>query len=301
MTTRLGSSRGWARVRAPWPRTRAGRRATVPSRSSAFRSAWPPRCTSLPLAVRRDRAARRRSGGSPRSGGPRRARPSVARAPTRTDETAVAGLEVERPDEVREVVGPHARPALGAARAPAWVRGQAPELARARGHDDPPGRDLAGDAHERATRLGLGRAHEPRVARERGDHRLEVEVAVRDVDRQEAAGHDLGAVNAYGLTRQEVHWNRVRAEHVGDEQAEAVVWRARKRQACVADLDAMAARAVAQIGEEARIAGSRRARPSRGRARLRGSTPARAAPRPSPARSARWGGSRSAGRAPARG
>src|SRR5207249_1222557 len=95
---------------------------------------------------------------------------------------------------------------------------------------------------------------EPGIARQVGEHGLQVEVLVRDVEGEHPRRGEAVEVQPERFSRQEVHRDRVGA--VGIEDDQIVASRGpRQGQPRIAEDDARLRQAVAQVGEVLRIAG----------------------------------------------
>ena len=86
----------------------------------------------------------------------------------------------------------------------------------------------------------------------RAQHRIEVEIAVGDVQDQEPVVFQLGGVEAQRLRRQEMHRHRIGSEGIDDDQIEALVRLFRQRSPRVPDDDVGVGQAV---GEKREVVG----------------------------------------------
>ena len=88
-----------------------------------------------------------------------------------------------------------------------------------------------------------------------GDDGRELEVAVRDVERDQSAGTELADVELDRLAREQVHRDGVGAERVDDHEVRGAVRNLGDRPAPVAEDDLHVRPRVPQVREEARVAG----------------------------------------------
>ena len=105
--------------------------------------------------------------------------------------------------------------------------------------------------------VGLGEAGEAERSCVPGDHRPEIEVPVRDVERHQAVGAQLAEVQLDRLAREQVHRHRVGAERVEHEEVERAVGRLGELQPPVAEDDADVRLRVAQEREVSRVSAMR--------------------------------------------
>ena len=249
---RLHRARGGHR-RQPRPVRRPTRGATPSARRGRHR---PDR-----LGRARGGAARRRAHRRGRDRRRRRGRrlrgPALATAagnPARSS-GARRPAPAQRPEHVREVVGPHPRarvapagapaepPQHGAGRASSPPRSTSPSASRpARRHLEP--LDRAGQAAGRRARL-------PSTG-SKSTNRFEMLNSIIPPGRRRSQ------VERQRLAREQVHGHGVGGERVDRDQAELAARLALERLAAVAELHVELAGAVAQVGEQPRVAGDAR-------------------------------------------
>lgn len=76
---------------------------------------------------------------------------------------------------------------------------------------------------------------QPESAAGFGDHRLQIEKAIGDVERHHSFGLEVALVNSEGFPRQQMNRNRVAAERVEHENVEPFIGQTFQHQSSVAD------------------------------------------------------------------